>query len=274
MPEPFSIPGTTAVVTGAAGGIGRALAERLLREGAARVVVSDLDPDRVAETAAGLGARAHPLALDVSDEAAVGAAVEHIERTLGPIDLWCSNAGIAAGRGLGDDADWDVSWRVHVLAHVYAVRALFPRMAARGRGHLLVTASAAGLLTQLDSAPYSVTKHGAVALAEWLAIRHADEGIGVSCLCPQGVNTAMTAGDDGTSATRLGGDYIEPEDVAESVVAALHDGRFLILPHPEAAHYERNRANDRDRWIGGMRRAWAGIRRAAPQAGPGAAERS
>jgi NAD(P)-dependent dehydrogenase (short-subunit alcohol dehydrogenase family) len=260
MAEPFSIPGTTAVVTGGAGGIGRALAGRLLTEGAARVVVADRDADAAAATAAALGGRAHPLALDVADEAAVAAAVAEVEDRHGPIDLWCSNAGVGAGRGLGDDADWDVSWRVHVLAHVYVARALFPRMAERGRGHLIVTASAAGLLTQLDTAPYTVTKHGAVALAEWLAIRHADDGIGVSCLCPQGVNTAMTAGDGPEAATRLGGAYIEPEDVADTVVAALHDGRFLILPHPEAATYERRRAQDRDRWLEGMRRAWSAIR--------------
>ncbi|GAA3731557.1 NAD(P)-dependent dehydrogenase (short-subunit alcohol dehydrogenase family) [Spinactinospora alkalitolerans] len=265
MAGPFSIPGTTIVVTGGAGGIGYALAERFLSEGAANVVLADRDADQAKRAADELGERAHGLALDVADEAAVAEAVARIEEAHAPIDLWCSNAGVAAGRGLGDDADWDVSWRVHVLAHVYAARALFPRMAERGRGHLLVTASAAGLLTNLDTAPYSVTKHGAVALAEWLAIRHGDEGIDVSCLCPQGVNTAMTAGDDASAATRLGGDYLEPADVAEAVVAALHDGRFLILPHPEAAAFEQRRAEDRDRWIGGMRRAWHKIRRASRQ---------
>ncbi|GAA1758851.1 MULTISPECIES: SDR family oxidoreductase [Streptomonospora] len=263
MPEPFSIPGTTAVVTGAAGGIGLAIARRLLHQGAARVVIIDLDADRVAAAAEELGDRADGVAFDVADEAAAAAAVARIEEDHGPIDLWCSNAGVAAGEGLGDDAAWELSWRVHVMAHVYAARALFPRMAERGRGHFLVTASAAGLLTQLDSAPYTATKHGAVALAEWLAIRHADDGISVSCLCPQGVNTAMTAGDGGTSATRLGGAYIEPEDVGEAVVAALHAGRFLVLPHPEAADYEQRRAADRDRWLEGMRRAWATIRAGA-----------
>ncbi|GAA4894375.1 SDR family oxidoreductase [Streptomonospora salina] len=260
MAEPFSIPGTTAVVTGAAGGIGLALARRLLREGAARVVITDLDSDRIAAAAGELGERAHGMAFDAADEAAVADAVSRIEREYGAIDLWCSNAGVATGDGLGDDASWELSWRVHVMAHVYAARALVPRMAERGTGHILVTASAAGLLTQLDSAPYSATKHSAVALAEWLAIRHADEGVSVSCLCPQGVDTDMTAGDGGTSATRLGGAYIAPEDVAESVVTALHAGRFLVLPHPEAADYERRRATDRDRWIEGMRRAWAAIR--------------
>ncbi|SKA38884.1 NADP-dependent 3-hydroxy acid dehydrogenase YdfG [Marinactinospora thermotolerans DSM 45154] len=260
MAHPFTPPGTTVVVTGGAGGIGRALAERFLAEGAARVIVADLDPERVERTVAELGERAHALVLDVTDEAAVTAAVAAVEREHAPIDLWCSNAGVAAGRDLGAAADWDLSWRVHVLAHVHVARALLPRMVERGHGHLLVTASAAGLLTNLDAAPYSVTKHGAVALAEWLAIRHAGTGVGVSCLCPQGVNTAMTAGDGPTAATRLGGAYLEPEDVAEATITALRDGRFLVLPHPEVADYERRRAEDRDRWLGGMARAWARVR--------------
>ncbi|GAA3751377.1 SDR family oxidoreductase [Salinactinospora qingdaonensis] len=263
MAEPFSIPATTVVVTGGATGIGRALAERFLREGAAHVVVADRDAERAQATAAELGARAHPMQVDVTDEAAVNATITWIESEIAPIDLWCSNAGVGRGQGLGQDSDWDTSWRVHVLAHVYVARALLPRMAQRGGGHLLVTASAAGLLTNLDNAPYSVTKHGAVALAEWLAIRHADEGIDVSCLCPQGVNTEMTAGDAGSAATRMGGEYLEPADVADSVVAALHEGRFLILPHPSVAEFERKRTADRDRWLAGMRRAWNKLRHAS-----------
>ncbi|MBB4929553.1 NAD(P)-dependent dehydrogenase (short-subunit alcohol dehydrogenase family) [Lipingzhangella halophila] len=267
MAQPFSTPDTTIVVTGGARGIGRAMADRFLRGGAARVVVADRDADQAQSAADELGERAHPMALDVTDEAAVAAAVARVEEEHGPIDLWCSNAGVGAGADLGDDDSWDVSWRVHVLAHVYAARALAPRMAERGRGHILLTSSAAGLLSNLSSAPYSVTKHGTVALAEWLAIRHGDEGIGVSCLCPQGVNTAMTAGDGKASGTRLGGAYLEPEDVADSVVEALGEGRFLVLPHPEVATYELRRAEDRDRWIGGMRRAWSKIRSAASPQG-------
>ncbi|WP_046468891.1 SDR family oxidoreductase [Allosalinactinospora lopnorensis] len=262
MAGPFSVPGTTIVVTGGARGIGRAMAERFLQDGAACVVVADRDAEEARSAASALGERAHPMAFDAADEAAVADTVARIEEEHGPIDLWCSNAGVASGADLGGDAEWDLSWRIHVLAHVYAVRALAGRMAERGRGHLLVTSSAAGLLTNLDSAPYSATKHAAVALAEWMAIRYADDGIGVSCLCPQGVNTDMTAGDGPDSATRLGGDYIEPEDVAESVAVALSEGRFLILPHPEAAAYELRRVEDRDRWIGGMRRAWAKLRNA------------
>jgi NAD(P)-dependent dehydrogenase (short-subunit alcohol dehydrogenase family) len=162
-----------------------------------------------------------------------------------------------AGPGLGDGGDWERSFAVHVLAHVHVARVLLPRMAARGRGHLLLTASAAGLLTNMDSAPYSVTKHGTVALAEWLAIRWGDAGVGVSCLCPQGVRTAMTEGMGAGSSVLAAGALLEPEEVAEAVVRGLADGRFLILPHPEVATFERRRAADRDRWLAGMRRARA-----------------
>ncbi len=162
---------------------------------------------------------------------------------------------MALGEDLGDDRDWERSFAVHVLAHVHAARVLAPRMAARGRGHLLLTASAAGLLTNLDSAPYAVTKHGTVALAEWLAIRWGDAGVGVSCLCPQGVRTAMTEGLEDVSAVLAAGPLLEPEQVADAVVGGLADGRFLILPHPEVAEFERRRAADRDRWLAGMRRA-------------------
>ena len=259
MGRPFTFPDRTIVVTGGANGIGYALAERFLAEGAARVVLADLDGERAAAAAAELGARAQGYQLDVTDAEAVAALIEEVERD-SPIDLWCSNAGVTTGGGLGSDADWDRTWRVHVLAHVYVARLLLPRMVERGGGHLLITASAAGLLTNIDSAPYSVTKHGAVALAEWRAILHGDEGIDISCLCPMGINTAMTAKDGPDAATRLGGDYLEPEDVAQSVVEALNEGRFLILPHPKAAVMEQRRASDRDRWLAGMRRARARLK--------------
>jgi NAD(P)-dependent dehydrogenase (short-subunit alcohol dehydrogenase family) len=244
-----------AVVTGAAGGIGRALAERFAAEGASRVVVADLDADGAAEVAGALpGGAGVGVPLDVADEAAVRDLVARLERDEGRVDLWCSNAGIAAGRDLGDDLDWDRSWRVNVLAHLYAARAVLPGMVARRRGHLMATASAAGLLTEVASAPYSATKHGAVALAEWLAIRYAGTGVTFSCLCPQGVRTRMLDGLDPRSPTMSGG-VIEPADVAQSVVEAFADGRFLILPHPLVAEYERRRAGDRDRWLAGMARA-------------------
>jgi NAD(P)-dependent dehydrogenase (short-subunit alcohol dehydrogenase family) len=252
----MNLQGAVAVVTGGARGIGRALAERFAAEGAQAVVVADLNGPGAERVAAGLACTS-PLGvgLDVTDQAAVARLVDRVEDELGPVDLWCSNAGVARGRDLGGEADWERSFAVHVLAHVHAARALAPRMAARGRGQLLLTASAAGLLTNMDSAPYSVTKHGTVALAEWLAIRWGDAGVGVSCLCPQGVRTAMTEGMDAASSVLAAGPLLEPEEVAEAVVRGLADGRFLILPHPEVATFERRRAADHDRWLAGMRRA-------------------
>jgi NAD(P)-dependent dehydrogenase (short-subunit alcohol dehydrogenase family) len=254
----MNLQGAHAVVTGGARGIGRALAERFAAEGARAVVVADLDGPGAERVAAGLACPS-PLGvtLDVTDPAAVAALVDRVEDELGPVDLWCSNAGVALGRDLGAEEDWERSFAMHVLAPVHAARVLVPRMAARGGGHLLLTASAAGLLTNLDSAPYAVTKHGTVALAEWLAIRWGDAGVGVSCLCPQGVRTAMTEGANATPAVLAAGPLLEPGEVAEAVVRGLAEGRFLILPHPEVAVFERRRAADRDRWLAGMRRAWA-----------------
>jgi NAD(P)-dependent dehydrogenase (short-subunit alcohol dehydrogenase family) len=247
--------GAVAVVTGGASGIGAALARRFAAAGAAAVVVADLDGPGAARLAAQLpGSVGHGLPLDAGDEPAVAGAVARIEDEIGPVDLWCSNAGVAGGPGLGEDADWQSCWRLHVHAHVLAARHVLPRMVARGRGHLLVTASAAGLLTELDAAPYAVTKHASVALAEWLAIQHGDDGVSVSCLCPQAVRTPMLAGAPATSATLAAGAVIEPEQVADAVLAAFAENRFLILPHPEVAEYERRRAGDRDRWLAGMRR--------------------
>jgi NAD(P)-dependent dehydrogenase (short-subunit alcohol dehydrogenase family) len=251
----MELPGSVVVVTGGAGGIGRALASRFAREGARGVVVADLDQAGARRVAEELDCPA-PLGagVDVTDAAAVDALVDRVERELGPVDLWCSNAGVALGLELGEDADWERCWQVHVMAHVHVARSLLPRMAARRRGHLMVTASAAGLLSNLDAAPYTVTKHGSVALAEWLAIRYGDEGVTVSCLCPQGVRTAMTAREGADSAVLSAGALLEPEDVADAVVEGLADGRFLILPHPEVAEFERRRTADRDRWLAGMRR--------------------
>src|SRR5262245_32094468 len=186
--------GAVAVVTGGASGIGAALAARFVAEGAATVVVADRHAEAARACAATLNAAAPPrtggepvvvgLGVDVTDESAVTGAIAGIEAARGPIDLWCSNAGVATGTDLATDDDWETSWQVHVLAHVYAARAVLPGMVARGRGHFLVTASAAGLLTEMDAAPYAVTKHGSVAIAEWLAIRYGGEtGVGFSCLC-------------------------------------------------------------------------------------------
>lgn len=243
------------VVTGGASGIGAALAHRFAAEGAAAVVVADVDATRAAAVADALpGGVGTAMPFDAGDQAQVSDAVTRIESGIGPVDLWCSNAGVASAPGLGDDDDWQRCWRLHVHAHVLAGRHVLPRMLERGRGHLMVTASAAGLLTEADTAPYAVTKHGSVAIAEWLAIRYGDTGVSFSCLCPQGVATPMLAGAPDDSATLAAGEVIPPEQVADTVMAALADGRFLILPHPEVAEYERRRAGDRDRWLAAMRR--------------------
>jgi NAD(P)-dependent dehydrogenase (short-subunit alcohol dehydrogenase family) len=243
--------GQVAVVTGGASGIGAALAARFAAEGAAVVVL-----DRASAPGG--------YQLDVADEAAVRHTVATIEHEVGPIDLWCSNAGLATQPGLGSDADWEVSWRVHVLAHLYAARHVLPWMRERGRGRFLVTASAAGLLAEADVAAYSVSKHAAVALTEWLAINHGDAGIDFHCLCPQGVRTPLLAGVTADeSVTVAAADLLEPEQVADAVLAAFADGRFLILPHPQVAGYEQRRATDRDRWLAGMRRLKSSVHIAA-----------
>ena len=252
---PMSVRDAVTVVTGGASGIGAALARRFAAEGARAVVVADLDGDGAAAVAAGLDCPVSlGIRLDVADEGAVAQAAETVEREVGPIDLWCSNAGVVSKPGLGTDADWQRAWQVHVLAHVYAARHVVPAMLARGSGHLMITASAAGLLAEADQAAYSVTKHGSVALAEWLAIQHVDQGVRVSCLCPQGVNTPMLALAPPESTTLAAGETIEVEDVCDSVVEALATDRFLILPHPKVHWYEKQRAADRDRWLSGMRR--------------------
>jgi NAD(P)-dependent dehydrogenase (short-subunit alcohol dehydrogenase family) len=262
MPE-TRLAGSVAVITGGASGIGRALAERFIAEGAKSVVVADRNAAGAVATAVELAEKAdrgvtiQGIGLDVTDEAAVKAAVNRIDAELGPIDIWCSNAGISTGLDLGSDEVWDAGVKVHVLAHLYVARHVLPLMVARGSGHLMITASAAGLLTEMDSLAYSATKHGSVAMAEWLAIRYGDTGVTFSCLCPQGVVTPMTAGFSSDSAVMAAGGFIQTSDVADAVVAALAEGRFLILPHPKVAEYEQRRANDRDRWLAGMRRTWA-----------------
>ena len=252
----MELAGKVVVVTGGASGIGRALALRFDAEGARGVAVADLDADGASATAAAIGARAIAVTTDVSVEADVRRLVEVTEEAFGPIDLFCSNAGIATGGGAeAADADWQRTWEINLMAHVYAARAVLPGMLARGEGYLLHTASAAGLLTQIGSAPYAVTKHAAVAFAEWLAITHGDAGIKVSCLCPQGVRTPML-GDGGAL---LGPGALEPGEVAEAVVTGLRTEEFLILPHPEVKEYVRRKADDHDRWIRGMRRLQARV---------------
>ena len=232
------------VVTGGASGIGRAMAERFAAEGARGVVVADLDleaAERVAEGIGGLGVRT-----DVRSEAGIGALAERAREAYGPIDLFCSNAGVP-GPGGGPEApddEWQLTWEVNVMAHVWAARVLLPEMTARGHGYLLSTASAAGLLTQVSALAYSATKHAAVAVAEWIAINYADAGIKVSCLCPQAVNTPMLdlALEEPIGAgPLLSGGVLEPSDVAEAVVQGIREERFLILPHAEVARLVREK---------------------------------
>jgi NAD(P)-dependent dehydrogenase (short-subunit alcohol dehydrogenase family) len=241
-----------AVVTGGANGIGEALARRFATEGARAVVIVDLDLARAEAVAAAVSGAA--FRADVGIEADIVRVVQQTEQRFGRIDLWCSNAGILFIGGVETpNAQWQKIWDVNVMAHVYAVRAVLPGMLARGGGYLLHTASAAGLLSQIGSATYSVSKHAVVALAEWLSITHAEQGIKVSVLCPQAVRTNMLAGAEDGSVAGVDG-VLEPEQVAQSVVDGLADERFLILPHPQVAEYFRRKATDYDRWLGGMRR--------------------
>jgi NAD(P)-dependent dehydrogenase (short-subunit alcohol dehydrogenase family) len=239
------------VITGAASGIGRAMAQRFAKEGAKLIVCADRDEAGAQATAAGIGGVAFNV--DVSSEDDIKGLIATVETEHGPIDLFCSNAGIGVGGGAETpNADWQRIWDINVMAHVWAARHLVPLMAACGGGYLLNTASAAGLLSQIGSAPYAVTKHAAVGLAEWLAITHGDQGIKVSVLCPQAVRTAMTAGNPDGVASIDG--MMEPDFLAEVVVKSIEAEDFLILPHPEVLDYMRNKTNDYGRWIGGMRK--------------------
>ena len=253
---------STAVVTGGGSGIGRALAVALAAAGA-EVVVSDIDAVAAANVAEAVGGLAIPgdLADPEFPSLLISAASEH----LGHIDLFFSNAGIDSGFGTdAADATWQRAIEINLLAHTRLVRALLPAWVAAGRGHLVLTASAAGLLTMVGNAPYSVTKHAAVAYAEWLAIEHGADGITVQALCPQGVNTPMLPA-SGPVRDLLSHDRaLEPEEVAQYALEALGSGEFLVLPHPEVSDYYRARATDTDRWLGGMRH----LRRHALGAGP------
>ena len=243
-----------AVVTGAASGIGAALARRFAADGARGVVVADLNLEGAEAVARDCGAAALAVRCDVSREADIQALVAAARQRFGPIDIYVSNAGILGRRGgieLEDDL-WTSMWQIHAMAHVWAARAVVPEMAARGEGGFVVTASAAGLLSIVESAPYAVTKHAAVGFAEWLRIAYGRQGVQVACLCPQSVQTGMTSG--GGSAALDG--ILSPEQVAGDVVAALRDGRFLVLPHPEVLRYFRNKAEDYERWIGGMQKLY------------------
>jgi NAD(P)-dependent dehydrogenase (short-subunit alcohol dehydrogenase family) len=275
----MDINGRIVVITGGGGGIGRAMGSAFAAAGAGAVVVADIDGDAAERVAASLRANGHEalgLRCDVSDEADTIAVVGAAVAAYGHIDIFCANAGIVVAGGVEVlDVEWERIWDINVRSHVHAARAVLPAMLERGEGYLINTASAAGLLTQIGSAPYAVTKHAAVALAEWLSITHGDAGIRVSCLCPQGVWTAMTgapaeADAEGTEVGEgLESDFavstagrdgmLLPAEVAAAVIEAVGDERFLILPHPVVADYEVRRASERERWLRGMRRVNAQV---------------
>lgn len=244
------------VVTGGASGIGRALCERFAAEGASAVVVADINQAGIDEVAASIAGKTQVLAIktDVSAEADIKSLVAQTIKAFGHIDLFCSNAGIftIGGEEVSDEA-WDRIWNINVKSHIYAARAVLPGMLARGEGYLLNTASAAGLLSQIGSAPYAVTKHAAVGFAEWLSITYGGRGIKVSVLCPQAVRTQMTANTRGGGVAGVDG-MLEPDALAQTVIETLADERFLCLPHPQVLTYMQRKSADYDRWLGGMRR--------------------
>jgi NAD(P)-dependent dehydrogenase (short-subunit alcohol dehydrogenase family) len=255
------------VVTGGASGIGRALARALGGAGARGVVVADLAAEGAEAVARELGDRGLGVACDVADEAQVAELIARAEQAFGPVDLFCANAGVGVGSDpvVTTPEEWALALDVNVRAHVHAAKHLLPGWLERGDGYFLSTASAAGLLTQIGSAPYAVSKHAAVAFAEWLSVTYGDRGVRVSCLCPMGVRTpmlGMNEDDEGPSAADVvsaAGAILEPDDVAETVVAALREERFLILPHPEVLTFFQRKAADYDRWLAGMRRLQAAL---------------
>jgi NAD(P)-dependent dehydrogenase (short-subunit alcohol dehydrogenase family) len=251
--------GRVVVVTGGAGGIGRALALRCAEEGA-RVAATDLQAGALDAVGAELGSGHLAVAADVTDEGAVTALLDRVEAELGPVDVFFANAGVAIGEDPIDTPDevWDQAFAVNVRAHIIAARRLLPGWLERGEGYFVATASAAGLLTQIGSAPYAVSKHAAVAFAEWLSVTYGERGIRVSCLCPMGVRTAMTQGDElAHRVVRSAGALLEPEQVADVVIEGIDREQFLIVPHPEVLTFFQRKGMDYDRWLAGMRRLQA-----------------
>jgi NAD(P)-dependent dehydrogenase (short-subunit alcohol dehydrogenase family) len=251
----MKVAGKIVVVTGGAKGIGQALCDRFHREGAKKVIVADIDIANASVVAEAVDGAAYQC--DVTKETDIKRVIDDTERQHGPIELFCSNAGAATGfnvlteNAAGDsDEVWTHGWKLHVMAHVYAARALVPRMKARGGGYFLQTISAAGLLSQVGSAVYSTTKHAAVGFAENLAITHRDDNIRVSMLCPQGVDTPLLRGLSAGPQSTDG--ILSPAQVADAAIAGLEREAFLILPHPEVSGYMQNKLSNYDRWIGGM----------------------
>lgn len=256
----MEIQGKVVVITGGASGIGAGLAERVAADGARGIVVADLQQALAEQVAAKINAdgtnRALAVRCDVSREADIQALVAATRARFGQVDIYVSNAGIGGGTGGFEVADevWERMWKIHGMAHVWAARAVVPEMVARGEGGFVVTASAAGLLNIVETAPYGVTKHASVAFAEWLRIGYGRRGVRVACLCPQGVATAMTAG--GAGSAEVDG-MLQPSQVAECVVQALRDETFLVLPHPEVLDYLRGKTANYDKWLGGMQKLYA-----------------
>ncbi len=247
----MKVQGRVAVITGGASGIGRALARRFRQEGAKHIVVADLQEELADEVAREIDGLA--IGCDVTSEVEIQNLISMTEAVYGPIDIFCSNAGIARmGGEETPDEDWRLNWDTHVMAHVYAARAVAPKMAARGSGYLVNTASAAGLLSHVNSATYSVTKHAAVAFAEWLSIAYGDQGVRVSVLCPQAVRTAMLQDREDGVASVDG--VLEPEQLADTVIETMDREAFLILPHPKVLNYLRHKTDDYERWLSGMRK--------------------
>ena len=243
--------GKVVVVTGGAGGIGGALAQRFKTEGASRVIIIDKDERQITSVAAVV--EAIGMVCDVTSESSVRQTILDVEKAYGEIDIFCSNAGVfSAGDENASNDEWQLNWDVHVMAHVYAARELAPKMAARGEGYLVNTASAAGVLTHINSATYSVSKHATVAFAEWLAITYGNRGVKVSVLCPQAVRTKMILGSE-TNAASVDG-IMEPEILANAVVEAIKKDEFFIFPHEEVREYLRRKALQPERWLAGMRR--------------------
>ncbi|MCV6613658.1 MAG: SDR family NAD(P)-dependent oxidoreductase [Cellvibrionaceae bacterium] len=244
--------GKVIIITGAANGIGKAMAQRFAQQQPQAMVLADIDANGLAALAADIDcAEAYPC--DISSEVGVKELVAHTENTHGHIDLFCGNAGIMRLGGVNtSDADFQQVWDINVQSHIWAARAALPKMLERGSGYFLITASAAGMLTQLGSLSYSISKHAALSVAEWLAITHGHQGIKVSALCPQAVESNMTAGTDGSVAGIDG--MLPAETVADCVVEALAEENFLVLPHPNVKQYFQNKANDYERWLGGMKK--------------------
>jgi NAD(P)-dependent dehydrogenase (short-subunit alcohol dehydrogenase family) len=260
----MDVAGQVVVITGGASGIGRALAHRFAEEGAKGIVVADLDQEGATQVATDLD-NAIAVSCDVADPRHADVLISAAEQSFGPVDLFCANAGVGVGEDLGTPGDWDLAINVNVRAHVSAAERLLPGWLERGRGYFLATASAAGISSQIGSAPYAVTKHAAVAFAEWLSITYGARGVGVSCLCPMGVNTPLL--NDGLGGTdslafkvvAAAAPVLEPDAVAEAVVEGLAKEQFLILPHPDVLEFFQRKASDYDRWLAGMRRLQARV---------------